>query len=156
LYAAKRLGKRARFEAETAARGLKLHRPSMKPLYLIALLLIAGSAAACGGEACESEAAGFSLVVAAPGMDDIVHTIDVLLVIGDDRWTHSFDLAGTLADGETSLFVAVDPAPEAAFKAALLVEGYSDRGKMTARGSAQFQATPDACNRFRVTLARQK
>jgi hypothetical protein len=128
----------------------------MKRLLIVALILGSLSNIRCGGEDCEVGPTGFALVVSAPNMADEVRSISVLLAIEDERWQQSFDLEETLADGETSLFVAVEPAPEGMFTAALLVEGYDARGRMTARGTGRFVAAPNACNRFRVTLARPR
>lgn len=117
--------------------------------------LIALLGAGCGGEFdCETAQPGFELVVVAPRMEDSVQRIEVELAIDDASWRRSFDLGETLADGETSLFVAIDPPPENDFDAKLLVEGFDSEGRMTARGSARFDATADACNRFRLTLER--
>lgn len=112
-------------------------------------------AASCGDTDCDSAPAGFELVVWAPQpIDRDVQSIAVLLAIDEVRWQQSFDLADTFADGETSFYIAVEPAPEEMFSAALLVEGFSKNGRMTARGTGQFEATPDSCNRFRVPLER--
>jgi hypothetical protein len=124
----------------------------MKRLDLIALLLVSIAGARCGGEECDGAPVGFELVVTAPDMDQDVQTISVLLAIDEEKWTRSFELGDTFRDGETSLYVAIEPAPEVEFDAALLVEGYSGSGRMTARGSGRFLAQPDGCNRFRVEL----
>jgi hypothetical protein len=126
----------------------------MKRLFLIALVQPALASAACSGVECEAAPAGFALVVAAPDLDIDVRSISVSLTIEDQSWRQSFELGDTLVDGETSFYVAVEPAPTVEFDAELLVEGYSETGRMTARGTGRFVATPDACNRFRVTLAR--
>ena len=120
----------------------------------LVVVFIASFSIGCGDFECETGPPGFELVVIAPKMDDSVQRIEVQLAIDDASWSRSFDLDGTLADGETSLFVAIDPPPENDFDARLLVEGFDRDGRMTARGSARFNATADACNRFRLTLER--
>ncbi len=125
----------------------------MRRLLLLALSLTAMSA--CSREACKSEPAGFQLDIAAGAEGSATRSLTVELVIDGAHYEKSFDLAGQLADGATSLAVTVDGAPSSTFTMRISTRAYAEpggRGALLAEAQADVMNTPDGCNRHSLSL----
>lgn len=109
---------------------------------------------ACGGGDCEAQAPGFVLAVVTPTAPP-VRALTVTLGMEEARWSRTFEVTGgELDDGETSLFVELDPPPAGAFEADIQVLALEAKGKVAASGGAVFHGRADACNRFGLQLAK--
>lgn len=125
----------------------------MRLLALVALSLTALSA--CSREACKSELAGFQLDIAAGAEASAIRSLKVELVIDGAHYEKSFDIAGQLADGATSLAVTVDGAPSSTFALRIITRAYAEpggQGALLAEAQADVMSTPDGCNRHSLSL----
>ena len=119
------------------------------------LLITAATASACADE-CEKLSSSFQLDVRLA--DDVMQeatSLEVWLVAGEDRWRRTFELSGGRGARRTSLAVVVDPPRNAAFTlevTARLHRGSGGAGGVIAEASRTFEARPDGCNHFELTL----
>lgn len=129
----------------------------MRSAGVYGLILAAVATAGCKSDPCGGQAPAFELDVSAPpAVAGRAQSLRVTLAT--DPLGHlekTFDVGRTLADGTTSLAVAVVPAPTSSFPVTLDVEAFAGTGGMgdlLASGTMAAQAAPNACNHFSVEL----
>lgn len=119
------------------------------------LALVVAALSACSKDACKSEPAGFLLDISAGAEAAAIRSLSVELVIDGAHYQKSFDVAGQLADSQTSLAVTVDGAPSTVFAMRILVVARAEpggQGAVLSEGQAEVMSTPDGCNRHAVSL----
>lgn len=112
---------------------------------------------ACKDDECLKEPPQFQLdILAPPSMG--ARSLEVSVGVGGEERFETFNLEDKLEDGETSLVVLLEPDLAEAFQLDVAVTAYDaadGSGAVLAAANRRFSGSPDACNRFSVTLADQ-
>lgn len=130
-------------------------RPRSSPLIgLVVAAAILPWTVHCASDRCTSEPSSFQLDVSIEDLElaTRVDSLSVSLEILGRSYSKSFPVGTTLADGETSLSVELDPAPTEDFNMKVVVAAL-ENGATRARGEQVFRGHPNGCNRFELVLA---
>ncbi len=124
----------------------------------LALLLATFGTVACSQDPCRNAAPAVTaeVRVSDPGLRARAASMEVVLTVGEARFSRTFDLLGTLDDGAAVFSVVLEPAPVTeAYPIELDVVAYTSpggRGERIAEGSSSIRGSLDACNRVVVEL----
>jgi hypothetical protein len=116
---------------------------------------IAALAAACSGEPCENADPTVRIELSMDGDRARARSLELLLTVEGQRYRRVYELQDQLADGSTSLSVAIEPAPAGPFNLEIEAKAYDmagASGAVLASRKISVGATADACNVVDVTM----
>lgn len=108
----------------------------------------------CGKDKCEGEPASFELAVsiADPVIAAAAQTLVVTVSVEQNTWRRRYPLGSNFTDQNTSLAVALDPAPSGAFQLTVRATLLDAQDRPLADGSTIRNASPNGCNQVQVNL----
>ncbi|MFO0725284.1 MAG: LamG-like jellyroll fold domain-containing protein [Myxococcota bacterium] len=126
-----------------------------RSLWICGLALL-GGAIGCAKDACKSQPTSFELDLSTGALGAAIHSVTIDLSIDSAHLEKTFEIAGQLDDGRTSLAVTIDQPPTSEFSLSVAVHAFSGTGgsgDLLASGDKQLRATPDGCNQFGLDLS---
>jgi hypothetical protein len=118
----------------------------------LTLIAIASSALLGCPDDCKSKPPSFQLDISS---GTGASSLSVEIAFAGNTYVRTYELAGNLDDGSTSIAVELIPAPANPFQLDVDITAYSGlsaTGRVIGGGQAHLEGSPDGCNRFAIEL----